>query len=143
MHPGLVWTFQELFQTSLRAAGVYVLVLAVLRLTGKRSVGNFSAFDPLVALMLGEVVDEMIYGDVTLLQGGIAIITIAAMKMLTSWLTYWDHGWDAILEGTPTLIVRNEASAGAVLRTDRARVHITHFQLRIERGIWVIEDFSF
>ena len=65
------------------------------------------------------------------------------MKMLTSWLTYWDHGWDAILEGAPTLIVRNEASAGAVLRTDRARIHVTRFQLRIERGTWLIEDFSF
>jgi len=59
---------QELFQTGLRAAGVYVLVLAVLRLTGKRSVGNSSAFDLFVALMVGEVVDEMIYGDVTLLR---------------------------------------------------------------------------
>jgi uncharacterized membrane protein YcaP (DUF421 family) len=34
-----------------------------------RTVGNFSAFDLLVALMLGEVVDEIIYADVNFLQG--------------------------------------------------------------------------
>jgi uncharacterized membrane protein YcaP (DUF421 family) len=54
---------QELLLTALRAAAVYVLMLVVIRLMGKRTVGNFTAFDLLVALMLGEIVDEIIYGD--------------------------------------------------------------------------------
>ena len=60
---------QELLLTALRAAAVYVLMLVVIRLMGKRTVGNFTAFDLLVALMLGEIVDEIIYGDVTFAQG--------------------------------------------------------------------------
>ena len=59
----------ELMMTALRALGVYVLMLVVIRALGKRTVGNFSAFDLLVALMLGEVVDEIIYGDVSIAQG--------------------------------------------------------------------------
>lgn len=39
-------------------------MLAVIRATGKRTIGNFTAFDLLVALMLGDLVDEIIYGDV-------------------------------------------------------------------------------
>jgi hypothetical protein len=35
----------------------------LMKLLGKRTVGNFTAFDLLVALMLGEIVDEIIYGD--------------------------------------------------------------------------------
>jgi uncharacterized membrane protein YcaP (DUF421 family) len=38
-------------------------MLVVIRLMGKRTVGNFTAFDLLVALMLGEIVDEIIYPD--------------------------------------------------------------------------------
>lgn len=53
---------QELLLTAQRAAAVYVLMLVVIRLMGKRTVGNFTAFDLLVALMLGEIVDEIIYG---------------------------------------------------------------------------------
>jgi uncharacterized membrane protein YcaP (DUF421 family) len=98
---------QELLLTALRAAAVYVLMLVVIRLMGKRTVGNFTAFDLLVALMLGEIVDEIIYSDVTFAQGTVAILTIALAKYGTAWLTYWDHGFDALLEGKPTVVVQD------------------------------------
>ena len=40
----------ELMRTAARAAAVYVFMLIVIRALGKRTVGNFSAFDLLVAL---------------------------------------------------------------------------------------------
>jgi uncharacterized membrane protein YcaP (DUF421 family) len=76
----------ELLMTAARAFAVYVLMLIVIRALGTRTVGNFSAFDLLVALMLGEVVDEIIYGDVRFVQGTVAIVTIAA-------ITYGARGW--------------------------------------------------
>ena len=78
---------QVLLATALRAVGVYVLVLVVVRLMGKRTVGNFSAFDLLVALMIGEVVDEMIYGDVSMLQGAIPIVVVALLHEANAWLS--------------------------------------------------------
>lgn len=53
----------ELAMTALRAIGLYGLMLLVIRLMGKRTVGMFTAFDLLVALMLGEVVDEINHQD--------------------------------------------------------------------------------
>ena len=97
----------ELLLTAARAAAVYVLMLVVIRALGKRTVGNFSAFDLLVALMLGEVVDEIIYGDVRFLQGTIAIVAIGALAYADSWLAYFDHGMESILEGKPSIIVRD------------------------------------
>ena len=97
---------RELLMTAARALAVYVLILAVVRVLGKRTVGNFSAFDLLVALMLGEVVDEMIYGDVRFIQGTVAIVTIGALTYADSWLSYWDHGMEAVLEGKPTIVVK-------------------------------------
>lgn len=109
----------ELLMTALRGIGVYALVLAVLRLTGKRTIGNFTAFDLLVALMLGEVVDEIIYGDVSMAQGVVAILVIAGMKSLTTWLTYWDHGMNRLLEGEPALIIRNGEFQRDAMRAER------------------------
>jgi uncharacterized membrane protein YcaP (DUF421 family) len=97
---------KELLMTAARALAVYVLILAVVRALGKRTVGNLSAFDLLVALMLGEVVDEMIYGDVRFIQGTVAIVTIGALTYADSWLSYWDHGMEAVLEGKPTIVVK-------------------------------------
>jgi uncharacterized membrane protein YcaP (DUF421 family) len=109
----------ELLMTALRALGVYVLMLVVIRVLGKRTVGNFSAFDLLVALMLGEIVDELIYGDVSFLQGVVAIGVIALAEYGTNWLSYFDHGMNAILEGTPAVIVKNGEFQHNVMRRER------------------------
>src|SRR5688572_23528589 len=110
---------RELMLTAARAAAVYVLMLIVIRALGKRTVGNFSAFDLIVALMLGEVVDEIIYGDVLFSQGAVAIVAIAALAYADSWLAYFDHGMEAILEGKPTIIVRDGRFDRAGMRSER------------------------
>ncbi|HSK87146.1 MAG TPA: hypothetical protein VK880_02240, partial [Anaerolineales bacterium] len=75
----------ELLLTALRATFVYFFLLLVVRVLGKREVGATSAFDLIVALILGEVVDEIIYGDVTMLQGVIAIVVVAIWHLVNSW----------------------------------------------------------
>lgn len=97
--------WHELMMTAVRGVGVYVLMLIVIRLLGKRTIGNFTAFDLLVALMLGEVVDEIIYGEISFLQGTIAILVIAGAKYMTAWLSYL--GLNTILEGKPVELVRD------------------------------------
>jgi uncharacterized membrane protein YcaP (DUF421 family) len=97
----------EIWTTALRAAGVYVLMLVVIRLLGKRAVGNFTAFDLLVALMLGEVVDEIIFGDVSFLQGGLAIAVVAGAEYATSWLGFRHRRIHRVLEGTPVVLVED------------------------------------
>jgi uncharacterized membrane protein YcaP (DUF421 family) len=99
--------WQELALTAARGVVVYITMLIVIRLLGKRTVGNFSAFDLLVALMLGEIVDETIYGDVSMAQGLTAIFVIALCKYVTAWLTSRNDTLNRILEGTPTELVRH------------------------------------
>ena len=122
----------ELLMTALRAVFVYVVMLAVIRTLGKRTVGNFTAFDLLVALMLGEVVDEIVYGDVGLAQGLVAVAVIAAAQYSNSWLSYWDHGMDRILEGTPTTIVRDGVLQRDGLRAERMNEKDARAELRLQ-----------
>lgn len=129
----------ELLMTALRAVAVYVLMLAVIRLLGKRTVGNFTAFDLLVALMLGEVVDEVIYGDVAMVQGVVAIAVIAAAQYSNSWLSYWDHGFNPVLEGTPTTIVKDGALQRDGLRTERMNEKDARAELRLH-GVEDLEE---
>jgi uncharacterized membrane protein YcaP (DUF421 family) len=122
----------ELTMTALRALAVYFLMLVVIRVLGKRTVGNFAAFDLLVALMLGEVVDEIIYGDVSMAQGFVAIGVVAGAQYVNAWLSYWDHGFDAILEGKPTPIVRNGEMVVAGLREERMNAKAVMHELRLQ-----------
>jgi uncharacterized membrane protein YcaP (DUF421 family) len=122
----------ELLLTSARAFAVYALMLVVIRLLGKRTVGNFSAFDLLIALMLGEVVDEIIYGDVRFLQGSVAIVTLAALAAADSWASYACRGLQGILEGTPTVIVRNGEFQKRGMRTERMNERDVMAMLRLQ-----------
>jgi uncharacterized membrane protein YcaP (DUF421 family) len=109
----------ELILTSARALAVYVLMLIVIRALGKRTVGNFSAFDLLVALMLGELVDEIIYGDVQFLQGTVAIVAIGAVAYADSWLVYANKRMEAVIEGKPTVVVRDGEFVRDGMRSER------------------------
>jgi uncharacterized membrane protein YcaP (DUF421 family) len=110
---------RELMLTAARSLAVYALMLVVIRALGKRTVGNFAAFDLIVAMMLGEVVDEIIYGDVSFLQGTVSILVIAGAQATNAWLSWWDHGWDKVLEGQPTIVVRNGALVESGMRAER------------------------
>ena len=129
----------ELLMTAVRAAAIYALMLAVIRLSGKRTIGNFTAFDLLVALMLGEVVDEIIYGDVTFTQGAVAIVTVALLHYANSWMSYWDHGTDKVLEGTPSVIVRSGRLEREGMRKERVNEKDVMAELRL-RGITALEQ---
>jgi uncharacterized membrane protein YcaP (DUF421 family) len=125
---------QELLLTSGRAVAVYVLMLVVVRVLGKRTIGNFSAFDLLVALMLGEVVDEMIYGDVRFVQGTVAIVTIGAVAYLDSLLSFWNRGMESLVEGKPTLVVKRGELQRSGMRQERMSEHDVLGALR-SRGV--------
>ncbi|HXG65362.1 MAG TPA: YetF domain-containing protein [Blastocatellia bacterium] len=122
---------QELIMTAVRALGVFAIVLVIIRLSGKRTIGNFTAFDLLVALMLGEVVDEIIYGDVTFTQGVVALLVIALAQYGTSWLSYWQHGLDKILEGAPTVIVKDGKLQRDGMRHERMNEKDVMAELRL------------
>ena len=124
--------WQQIGETAARALLVYGAMLVVIRVLGKRTVGNFTAFDLLVALMLGEVVDEIIYGDVGLAQGFVAIVVIAGAKYLTGWLTYFDHGMNTLFEGKPTEIVRNGELVRKGLRKEMMNEKEAMAALRIQ-----------
>ena len=122
---------RELLYTAGRAVLVYFVMLLVLRVSGKRAIGNFSAFDLLVALMLGEVVDEIIYGNVTLLQGLVPIVVVAALHYGTSWLSYARGGVAHVVEGEPTVIVRDGELDRKGMRAERMSERDVMAELRL------------
>lgn len=78
----------ELVLTAARASVLYFFLLFVVRILGKREVGNITAFDLIVAFMLGEVTDEIIFGDVSMTKGFLAIGVVAAWHIANSWASY-------------------------------------------------------
>lgn len=128
--------FNELMWTALRASFVYLFLLLVVRLLGKREIGNTSAFDLVVALILGEVVDEIIYGDVTILQGVTAIVVVAIWHVANSWASFKSQIIDKLTGAPPTVIVKN----GQVQRKNLAKERLNEEELFSELRMMGIDD---
>ncbi len=126
----------DLLMTVVRSIGLYVIMLVVIRLLGKKTIGNFTAFDLLVALMLGEVVDEVIYGDVSFIEGTVAIIVIAVAKYFTTYLSFASPRLAKILEGTPTILVKEGQLNEKVMKSELMSKGEVHAALRLRE----IED---
>lgn len=97
----------DLAYTGGRTVVVYVFVLIVVRLLGKRTVGDITPFDLIVAFIISEVVDEPIFGDVSLVQGLLPIAVVAVLHYINSFLSYRSPTIERITGGGPTVLVRN------------------------------------
>lgn len=122
---------QDLVLTALRATLIYFFLLVVVRLLGKRSVGSIGAFDLLVALMLGEVVDEAIFGDVTLAKGLLAISVIGAWHFVNGWASYRSETIDRLAGGTPTVLVKGGEFQRDALARERLNEAEVYSQMRL------------
>jgi uncharacterized membrane protein YcaP (DUF421 family) len=129
---------QDLLLTAGRASLVYVFVLFVIRVLGKRSVGAFSAFDLLVALMLGEVVDEIIFGDVSLAKGFVAITVIGLWHFVNGWAAYKSKLVNWLTEGKPCVVVEH----GEIKHDRLASERISEEELWMHLRIQQVEDIN-
>jgi uncharacterized membrane protein YcaP (DUF421 family) len=100
LHLGLPW-WDKLARTLV----VYVVVLAVLRIAGKRALAQLTSFDLVVLLLLSNVVQNAIIGNETSLPGGLlgAVILITANYLLVR-LTFRHRWLNRLLQGTPTTL---------------------------------------
>src|SRR2546428_12701309 len=83
-HPeGMFDLMTPWWEIILRTAVVYVVVLVLLRVAGKRELGQMSAVDLVVILVIANAVQNaMTGGDNSLLGGVIAASTLVAMNIL-------------------------------------------------------------
>ena len=91
-----------------RAVCIYVVLLFLMRLSGKRTVGQFTPFDLLVMLLLSEGVSNALSGGEESLQGGLLTAAVLiGLNYLASFMTARNHFAKWLIEGEPKVIGRN------------------------------------
>src|SRR5260221_14300986 len=86
----------------IRAVVVYAFLLALLRITGKRQVGQLAPFDLVLLLVLSNAVqNSMNAGDNSLVGGLVSAATLVGLNLLMGLATYRSKRLEAIIEGRP------------------------------------------
>ena len=92
----------------LRAVVVYVAILVLVRVSGKRTIGQFTPFDMILLVLLGTAVQNSLIGeDVSLLGGLILAATLIALNYLVGFATSRSARADRLIEGVPVVLARD------------------------------------
>lgn len=103
----------------LRALAVYVALLVMVRLSGKRSVGQFTPFDMILLILLGTAVQNSLLGeDISLLGGLILAGTLIAFNHVVGWLAARSRRFNAFVEGRAVQIIEDGVLDKETLRAE-------------------------
>jgi uncharacterized membrane protein YcaP (DUF421 family) len=113
-------------QMALRAVVVYVVTVFVVRLGKKRFMGQGTAFDVILGIMLGSIVSRAITGNAPFFPALVAAGVLVAMHWLLSAVALRWHGFGVAFKGHERLLVRDGEIDWETMR----KVHMS------ERDLW-------
>jgi uncharacterized membrane protein YcaP (DUF421 family) len=111
----------------IRSVVVYGFLLVAFRIAGKRQLGQLTAFDLVVLLIISNVLQNAAIGNDNSLGGGLLGATvIIALNFLLAWLTCRHKRLSRLVANSPTVVVKH----GRVLHQNLDREHMSLTELR-------------
>ena len=101
-------SFELVLEIILRTVVMYVYTLALIRLLGKRGMGQLSPFELVIIVALGSAVgDPMFYPDVPVIHGLVVITAVVGLELTLVKLTERHRGIERVIESAPVLLVKD------------------------------------
>lgn len=123
---------EDFIGIALRISFTYVYVLALLRFTGKRSIDSLSPLDFLVALILGDLFDDIFWAEVPLAQGVVAITSVLLLHTLVAVAEAHSKHIHQLVSSSATLVIDHAAIQQDGMRHERNNEEELWSQLRLQ-----------
>ncbi|WP_443689958.1 DUF421 domain-containing protein [Polyangium jinanense] len=132
----------------LRAVCVYMALLIVFRIAGKRALVTVTTFDFLLLLIISECTQQALLGQDYSVTGAIILVgTLVSLELGLSWLKCRSTRFERWLDGTPLVIIEE----GRILRERLAwlsvdeedileAAHVQHGLLRLDQIRYAIVE---
>ena len=129
----------------LRAGVVYFLLLAMIRMTGKRTMGQFTPFDMLLVVLLGNAVQNALLGADTSVGGGLLLAaTLIALNWTVGLVSARSPKVERWVEGSPVLLARDGQEALRLFErhADEVRLVLLDAVMPVVAGHVVYQEIS-
>jgi uncharacterized membrane protein YcaP (DUF421 family) len=104
----------------LRAAAIYLVLLVLFRVAGRRTLSEMTSFDFVLLLVIGEATQQALLGeDFSLINAVLVIVTLIMLDVLISWVTQRSRIAGKLVEGVPMVIVADGKPLHDRMRTAR------------------------
>ncbi|MGZ4114822.1 MAG: DUF421 domain-containing protein [Actinomycetota bacterium] len=110
-------------QIVVRAAVLYLLIWLVTRGTGRKELSELSAFELILFVVFGDLIQQGVTGDDRSITG--AALAVTTFALLTVDFSYVSFRWrpaQRVLTGVPVIIVRDGRILEDVLALERLQV---------------------
>lgn len=104
----------------LRASAIYLFLLALTRGLGKRELSEMTAFELLLLVTVGDLVQQGVTEeDMSVTGAMLAVGTIGLWIVAGSWVGYRWKAARRVVEGTPVIVVKDGQPITEALRIER------------------------
>jgi uncharacterized membrane protein YcaP (DUF421 family) len=126
-----------------RGAIVYLFLIVLLRLSGKRQVGQLAPFDLVLLLVLSNAVqNSMNGGDNSVIGGLISASTLVALNWIIGYATFRNKRFEQFVEGKPQILIHDGHVYRDVMNRERLTQHELEAALRAA-GCAAVTDVHF
>lgn len=117
--------------TFIRAIILYIVVLIVMRLMGKREIGQLQPFELAIAIMIADLAAvPMSELGIPITNGIIPILALLVMYMIISMLNMKSVNFRKIISGQPSLLIYRGKIDEKVLKKERITINELQERLR-------------
>jgi uncharacterized membrane protein YcaP (DUF421 family) len=90
----------------LRGASIYIVLLLLFRIAGRRTLAEITTFDLVLVLIIGEATQQALLGeDFSVTNAFLVIATLLALDVAFSVLKQRSGFIEKVIDGTPTIVV--------------------------------------
>ena len=124
----------------LRASVMFVIVYLLIRLLGKRELGQMTPFEFITLVVVGDLIQQGVtQTDFSLTAATLAIGTFAFWGVVLSWISYLSPKAERLLEGEARVLICNGELIERNLRRDRMTRSEVESEMRLA-GIASVRD---
>ncbi len=118
-----------------RAVVVYIFILILMRISGKREMGHMGVIEFVTVLLISNAVqNSMNAGDNSLIGGLVLALSLIVLSMGFSAIAYRSGFFSRVFEGTPTLLIHKGKLIAKNMQRERMRESEVRVLLR-KQGI--------
>ncbi|BAF59030.1 predicted membrane protein [Pelotomaculum thermopropionicum SI] len=126
-----------------RTVFIYFLVLAVIRMMGKREIGQLSPFDFVVAIIIAELAAmPMEMSNIPLWHSVLPLVILGVLEVAVSYATLLSQTLRGVVCGHPQVVIKNGKLLREEMRKARYNLDDLMAQLR-EKGVVDPSDVEF
>ncbi|WP_407936089.1 DUF421 domain-containing protein [Jeotgalibacillus malaysiensis] len=127
----------------IKAVTLYLLILLIFRLMGKREIGELSLLDLIVFMMIAEMAAFAIEDPyMSLLQAAFPMILLMLLQILLSWFSLKSKKFRDLMDGRPSILIHNGELVENEMRKNRYNIDDLMQQLR-EKEVFDLQEVSF